>query len=155
MKRILSIIVVAVISISALSAQNAKLSDKFLTGGIHAGYGTNYHTLVGVHGDFSVNNFRGRLLVDADFSSHFAFGAALDFHYIIGVVDRLQVYPIVGAAACIHPSRERDLSLGVDLGAGIEFDLTREWAIFYETKYQLMLLGYRNYSNYVGVTFAF
>ena len=155
MKRFLSIIVLAVISFTALSAQNANLSDKFLTGGIHAGYGTNYYTMIGLHGDFSMNNFRGRMHVDADFSSHFAVGAALDFHYIIGVVDRFQVYPIVGAAACFHPSRERNLSLGVDLGLGLEFDLTREWSIFYETKYQLMLLGYRNYSNYIGVTYAF
>jgi len=65
--------------------------------------------------------------------------ANLDFHYLIPVVPRLTVYPILGATMIrkkedytgeqITVTNYDESEWGADLGAGVQFDLCRNWFV--------------------------
>lgn len=72
-----------------------------------------------------------------------AYNANIDFHYLIPVMPRLTVYPILGAtmihkkenATTVAPE-EQTISIGyngsewgANLGAGVQFDLDRNWFV--------------------------
>lgn len=154
MKKIIAILAVAFITLGAASTANAaKLNDRFCTVGLHTGaYQSNLG--LGVNFDFNAGNWRGRLMLDGSnlFNDGYTiFAPAVDFHYLLNLVDGLSVYPIVGVNAVLCKD---GFNLGPDLGAGIEYDFGR-FGIFAEGKYQYHLLDTWFKGSHYNAVFGF
>ena len=165
MKKIIILLAVALIGVLPLSAQSTsdqatesdqkthKVSTTFGAVGAHIGYAF-WGTTVGLHGDFNANNFRGRAGFDLFFSEHLNLGADVGFHYLLHLIDGLNVYPIIGVNMGF--GKNVDFHVGMDFGAGIEYNLANGWSIFLDGKYNLKLLGPDiPYRSYIGVTKRF
>lgn len=159
MKKILTLTSAIILSISALFAQNAVekfTKDNFMGIGAQAGYSYQGAT-IGGHLDFNAGQVRGRFGIDTFFGPHFTIGTNIAFHYLFNLpVEGLSIYPIGGfnfeyCGAYTHPWH-----LGLDLGAGVEYDFGNGWAIFVDGKYDIRLAGQINsYRSYFGFTKAF
>jgi opacity protein-like surface antigen len=170
MKKIILLLAVAVISVSSLSAQTTsdqatesdqkihKVSSSFGAVGAHIGYAF-WGPTVGLHGDFNANNFRGRAGFDLFFErvddhNSIHLGADVGFHYLINLIDGLNVYPIIGVN--IGFGKNVDFHVGMDFGAGIEYNFSNGWSLFLDGKYNLRLLGPDiPYRSYIGITKRF
>lgn len=67
----------------------------------------------------------------------------LDFNYLFRVAPEFKIYPILGlSVATLHwdngGQSGNDSRFGANIGAGFEYDLSREWAINLEIKYRAM-----------------
>ena len=76
---------------------------------------------------------------------HTMWDVNLDFNYLFRVMPKFNIYPIAGLSlATIHRQKIGELpsdnltKFGVNLGAGFEYDITREWAVNLEMKYRIM-----------------
>lgn len=160
MKKIIVLLAVALIGVSSLSAQTTvegqkvhKTSNKFGAMGGHIGYAFLGPT-VGLHGDFCASNFRGRAGFDVFIDKAVCLGFDLGFHYLINLVDGLNIYPIIGASIGFG---NMDFHLGLDLGAGIEYNFRNGWGIFADGKYNVGFIVFdaAPYRSYIGVTKRF
>jgi opacity protein-like surface antigen len=165
MKKIIILLAVALIGASSISAQTTVQGQKvhkapttFGAVGAHIGY-AHWGTTLGLHGDFNANNFRGRAGFDLFFhpydnSFHTYLGADVGFHYLINLIDGLNIYPIIGVGTGF--GRYVDFHLGIDFGAGIEYNFSNGWGVFVDGKYNLRLIGDDvPYRSYIGVTKRF
>ncbi|MCK9625961.1 MAG: hypothetical protein M0R23_05815 [Bacteroidales bacterium] len=162
MKKILLLLAVLLINVSALSAQTKVeqiAKDNFGAWGAHIGY-TGWGTALGVHGDFVFNQFRGRAGADLIFGySHFGLGLNVDMHYVFELpVEGLAIYPIAGLNAVIggYHYDYAAFHFGVNIGAGIEYDFGNGWMIYADGKYDLNIVGYPGYyRSYFGFSKKF
>lgn len=97
-----------------------------------------------------------------------AFDANVDLHYLIPIVPRLKVYPILGASIVYKkseivfepspgeqiPHTNEDTEGGVNLGAGVQFDLCRNWFVNADYTYKAVSNVERGYVS-LGVGFRF
>ncbi|MDD2595033.1 MAG: hypothetical protein PHD11_04365 [Bacteroidales bacterium] len=160
MKKIVLALAIILASTTIMSAQKVhKLNDggSFGAIGAHIGYVGGWSTTVGLHGDFGANEFRGRLGLDLMVGNDFGIGGNLAFHYLFGIVDGLNIYPIAGVDLSYNNYwSSNNIHFGLDLGAGIEYNFTKEWAIFTDCKYDITLAGHDlPYRAYFGVTRTF
>jgi opacity protein-like surface antigen len=160
MKKIILLLAVAFIGVSSISAQTTvsdqkvhKASSTFGAVGAHIGY-AHWGTTLGLHGDFNANNFRGRAGFDVFLGENINLGFDLGFHYLINLIDGLNVYPVIGVNTGF--GENVDFHLGLDLGAGIEYNFSSGWGVFIDGKYNLRLVGPDvPYRTYVGITKRF
>lgn len=66
-----------------------------------------------------------------------------DVNYLFRVAPKFKIYPIAGLSlATWHLKYENvktnETRFGLNLGAGFEYDITREWAVNFEIKYRIM-----------------
>ncbi len=137
MKKFLLALTVALVGLTA-SAQKGQPAL-----GINLGYGTETESLgIGIKAQYFLTNS-----LRAEASANYFFekdnlsmwDLNLNAHYLFKVANKLSVYPIVGMTLANFDSHGNTKSrIGVNLGGGIEHNLTRNISINAEAKYQLV-----------------
>ncbi len=133
----------ALVSMGSAFAQEGKQAF-----GIHLNYGTEIESLgIGAKYQYnitdafrlepSINYFFGKNSVDM-------FDLNANVHYLFPIERSIRIYPLVGLTySRWHADLGDNVSwnkgyLGVNLGAGAEFDLDADWTMNFELKYQLV-----------------
>ncbi len=137
MKKILLALTIALVGLTA-SAQQGQPAL-----GINLGYGTETESLgIGIKAQYFLTK-----ALRAEASANYFFekdnlsmwDLNLNAHYLFNVANKLNVYPIVGMTLTNFDSHGNTKSrIGVNLGGGIEHNLTRNISINAEAKYQLV-----------------
>ncbi len=126
--------------------------DNFGAWGLQTGY-TGWGFALGAHGDFTFDQFRGRASAELLIDRHPGLGASIAAHYLLELpLKGLNIYPIAGVSMALNGNdHEQAFHLGLDFGAGIEYNFASDWAIFLDGKYDMNLIGERmNYRTYIG-----
>lgn len=82
----------------------------------------------------------------------------VDGHYNFGIIDKLKVYPlaglnIAGVSVDVNGTKASDTEVGLNIGAGANYEISDQLAGFFETKYTI-----GNYDQVVisfGVLYSF
>lgn len=158
MRKLFLALLVALVSVSA-SAQKGQTAV-----GANMSYGTEISNIgFGVKGQYGITD---AIRVEAGFDYFLKKDACtfwninLNAHYLFPLSDKLKVYPLVGLTYA-HTSVDfgsydlpswdeysdeygadggssSDSKIGVNLGAGLQYDLSDKWAVNVEVKYQLI-----------------
>ena len=160
MKKLLVLVCAAIMSISA----SAQKGEKAI--GVNLSYGSEIKNAgIGVKGQyFLADRLRGEASVDyffkKDYTSMWDINANL--HYLFDIAPKTKVYPLVGLGytnwnvelelldhGTIKATKEK---LAVNVGAGIQYELTNKVNVDAEVKYQII----DNYNQVVvGVGLAY
>ena len=162
MKKLLLLVCAAVMSLSA----SAQAGDKALGAQLVFGSETNSFGL-GVKGQYYfTDQLRGEASVDYFFKNK---GVSMwdinaNVHYLFDVADKFKVYPLAGlgytnwsykyeyaGAPVVEGSDGR---LAVNLGGGVEYELTKNLNVNAEAKYQI-ISNYNQLVLGVGVAYKF
>ncbi|MCF0181949.1 MAG: porin family protein [Muribaculaceae bacterium] len=154
MKKILLIICAAMMSIGVANAQVEK-------GNIAVGaallYGSEINNIgLGARVHYTpISHLRGELSLNYFFEKNYLsmWDINLNAQYLVGLWrERLYIYPIVGLSFArlnankdkffkdhgTELKRENDKAFGLNLGAGIEFELTERWGLSLEYRHSIM-----------------
>ena len=163
MKKLLLLVCAAVMSLSA----SAQAGDKALGAQLVFGSETNNIGL-GVKGQYYfTDQLRGEASVDYFFKNK---GVSMwdinaNVHYLFDVADKFKVYPLAGLGYTnwsykleydnVTLAKGTDGRLAINLGGGVEYELTKDLSVNAELKYQIVSNNYSQLALGVGVAYKF
>lgn len=115
--------------------------------GVKLNYGSEGPNVgIGVLGRYNINgHFRPELAFNfyPDSNNESAWDLNANLHYIFHVTNKFKLYPLAGLAIVSHdydmlPKPGRETNAGVNLGGGVQFNLTRNLHLNAETYYQFV-----------------
>ena len=158
MKKLFVLMSFIALGVSSVFAQKGEKAV-----GVNLGYGTEISNLgIGAKFQYGITD---AIRAEASFNYFLKKDGAnmwdvnVNAHYLFPIADKFKVYPLVGLtyANCkvdmgwsvegmspediqdlIETSSESEGRVGVNLGAGIQYDLSSKFAINFEVKYQLI-----------------
>lgn len=154
MKKLMMIAAMMIMTIAA-SAQDGKMAA-----GVNVNYGTSsdysqlglgakfqYEFLENVRGEVSGNYFLPK-------DDHYIWDLNLNFHYLVGLGEKANVYPLVGLSYMTSGASgdakkylealgadTSDSNIGFNAGAGIEYFVSEKFKLNAEVKYQYVKDG--------------
>lgn len=135
MKKLLMTLCVAMIGVGAYAQKNYKAVGADLT------YGSAFSNLgIGVKGQYGLTD---KIRLEGSFDYFLEkdgvsmWNVNANAHYLFPVAEKVKVYPLAGLTY-VNAGLGSEGSFGVNLGAGVQYDINNQWAANFETKYQLI-----------------
>lgn len=157
MKKLFLLLALALVSMSSFAQRETfELGAKFNYSSENPSLG------FGVLGRYNINkHFRPELSLNfyPDSNNESAWDASANLHYIFHITDRFKLYPLGGLSLVNYdedtlPNPSTETKVGVNLGGGLQFNITRNLHLNAETHYQFVA-DYTRAISSVSLSYVF
>lgn len=157
MKKLFLLLALALVSMSSFAQRETfELGAKFNYSNEDPSLG------FGVLGRYNINkHFRPELSLNfyPESHDHTVWDASANLHYIFHITDRFKLYPLGGLSLVSHDDdallgSRTETKMGVNLGGGLQFNITRNLHLNAETHYQFVV-DYTRAISSISLSYVF